>query len=359
VIVRIKHIKKATGANGEAYYYDRISGKRIKSEYGTAEFVAEVAELRKAVEAQKQAMAKPEGTWGWLVEYWKSTPEWKNNLMQSTRDDYQRVLNYLAYLDPVPLKALDCARVVAIRNKAYERHKRRFANYVLAVISRAWNVGAAAGKAPHGNPTNKEQKIRRPKGLPDKNRPWTPAEFEAVFEAMPDHLQVAMMLAMWAGWREGDVCRMKRSAYDGASIQGRQGKTGDMVWMPCHSSLKTVLDAELERQPRTPEAPLVMTKRGGGHFTTDGFKASFYKVMRKLKERGTVTPGLTFHGLRTTLATLIADKGGDTRDIAAALGHATEAMAHHYARKADQKRRAAKAIALIDPEKPGDENGGK
>jgi integrase len=359
VIVRIKHIKKATGANGEAYYYDRISGKRIKSEYGTAEFVAEVAQLRKAVEAQKQAITKPEGTWGWLVEYWKSTPEWREVIGPTTRKDYQRILDYLAYLGPVPLKALDAARVVAIRNKAYDRHKRRFANYVLAVISRAWNIGAAAGKVPHGNPTNQEQKIKRPKSLPDKNRPWMVDEFAVVFRAMPPHLQVAMALALWAGWREGDVCRMKRSAYDGANIQGRQGKTGDMVWMPCHSSLKAVLDAELKRQPRTPEAPLVITSRGGGHFTEMGFKASFFKVMRKLKEAGEVQPGLTFHGLRTTLATMIADAGGDTRDIAAALGHATEAMAHHYARKADQKRRAAKAIALIDPENPEGENGGK
>lgn len=355
MIVRIKHIKKATGANGEVYYYDRISGKRIKSKYGTAEFVAEIAEVRKGFEGRKKGQTKPEGTWGWLVEYWKTTPEW-DNLKPLTRKDYERVLNYLAYLDPVPLKALDEPRIMAIRNKAYARHKRRFANYVLAVISRAWNIGAGAGKVPHANPTNQEQKIRRPKGLPDKNRAWTVHEFAVVFRAMPSHLQVAMALALWAGWREGDVCRMKRGAYDGASIQGRQGKTDDMVWLPAHSELKRVLDAELERQPRTPEAPMVMTNRGGGHFTEMGFKASFFKVMRKLKADGAVQPGLTFHGLRTTLATMIADAGGDTRDIAAALGHATEAMAQHYARHAERKRRAAKAIALIDPETPKDDN---
>nr|WP_277395027.1 tyrosine-type recombinase/integrase [Magnetospirillum aberrantis] len=309
--------------------------------------------MRKAAEAAKQETTKPEGTWGWLVQYWKSTPEWREHLQDSTKRDYQKVLNYLSSIDGVPLRAIDAARVVKIRNKAYDQHKRRFANYVLAVISRAWNIGAAAGKVPHGNPTNKEQKIRRPKGLPDKNRPWTAAEFSTVFSAMPHHLQVAMALALWAGWREGDVCRMKRSAYDGSSIQGRQGKTGDMVRLPCHSSLKAIIDAELKRQPRTPEAPLVITMRGG-HFTESGFKASFFKVMRVLKAAGAVQPGLTFHGLRTTLATMIADAGGDTRDIAAALGHATEAMAAHYARHAEKRRRAARAIEMIDPGKGGE-----
>lgn len=350
MIVRIRHIKKARGANGEVYYYDRISGKRIKAAHGTPAFVAEVADLRKQVESAKLEMTKPEGTWGWLVEYWRSTPEWKEQIQQSTKDDYLRVLNYLSYLDAVPLTKFDAATIVKIRNKAYDSHKRRFANYVLAVISRAWNVGRAAGKTPHGNPTSKEQKIRRPKHLPDRNRPWSAAEFATVFEAMPDRLQVAMALAMWAGWREGDVCRMKRSAYNGAEIQGRQGKTGDLVWLPAHSSLKLILDAELERLPRLKDAPLVMSLRGT-HFTTSGFKASFFKIMRKLKAEGKVEPGLTFHGLRTTLATAIADAGGDTRDIAAALGHATEAMAVHYARNAEKKRRGARAIAFIDQPK--------
>ncbi len=346
MIVRIKGIKKTRGRNGAVYFYDRVSGRRISAAPDTPEFVAEISALRAAVLAIPAEDAKIPGTWGWLVTYWRSSPEW-NQLAPRTRADYLRVLDYLAPLDGMPLTKMVPASIMEIRNKAFARHKRRFANYVLAAISRAWTVGSASGKVPHGNPVTKEQKVRRPKGAPTINRPWSPPEIRAAYEAMPDHLRVAMALALFAGWREGDVCRLKRHCYDGATISGRQGKTDGLVQIPAHSALKAVLDAEIARLPRLPDAPLVINRRGRG-FTESGFRASFFKIIRELTATGAVSPGLTFHGLRVTLATWIADAGGDTRDIAATLGHTTEAMAIHYARHADRSRRAARAIALLE-----------
>lgn len=96
-----------------------------------------------------------------------------------------------------------------------------------------------------------------------------------------------------------------------------------------------------------PDTPLVINDKGRA-YTGNGFRASFFKVIRKLVETGKVDPGLTFHGLRVPLATRVADAGADTRDIAALLGHATESMAAHYARHAETGRRAARAVALTE-----------
>jgi integrase len=100
-----------------------------------------------------------------------------------------------------------------------------------------------------------------------------------------------------------------------------------------------------------PEGSFQRTDRGNHAYTPSGFRAVFFRLFRQLEAERKVNHGLTFHGLRTTLATAIADADGDTRTIAAALSQATEAMAAHYARGADRRRRASQAIALLEQKK--------
>ena len=351
MIHHLKGIHVIKRANGAVYYYHRATKTRLLSDPTSAAFIAEVA----AIEAKLAGAAKPSrtpGTWGALVEHWRSTAEW-DNLAAVTKSDYLRVLDYLSKLDDDPLTRFTAEQVMKIRNKAYAAHKRRFANYVLAVISRCWGIGQACGKTPHPNPVSKEQKVRRPKNARVVNRPWTVPEVEAVLAAALDPIKVAVSLALWAGWREGDVCRMTAAAYNGKEIEGRAGKTGELVWMPAHTALRAVLDAELELRPRSKDEVLVLGVRGKA-YTQDGFKANFFRLIRRLTAEGKVNPGLTFHGLRVTLATAIAEAGGDTRAIAAALGHATITMAQHYARLASRKVDASRAIALLEEQPKGD-----
>ena len=63
----------------------------------------------------------------------------------------------------------------------------------------------------------------------------------------------------------------------------------------------------------------------------------FFKHIRALKEQEKVQSGLTFHGLRTTLATDIAEAGGSEKEMMAVLGHRTEAMASHYSQPSEQE----------------------
>lgn len=56
-------------------------------------------------------------------------------------------------------------------------------------------------------------------------------------------------------------------------------------------------------------------------------------------------PGLTLKGLRHTVGTILAEMGKDDGTIALILGHATEAMAKHYSKRADRSKQAAAAVA--------------
>ncbi|ODT12972.1 MAG: hypothetical protein ABS35_38870 [Kaistia sp. SCN 65-12] len=55
-------------------------------------------------------------------------------------------------------------------------------------------------------------------------------------------------------------------------------------------------------------------------------------MIGSLEAKGTIGTGLTFHGLRHTVAT---DLGYDSRTIADMLGQKTQAQADHYSAEAD------------------------
>jgi integrase len=112
--------------------------------------------------------------------------------------------------------------------------------------------------------------------------------------------------------------------------------------MPAHPMLRALLD----QAPR--HSPLVVVGARGEPYTGSRFRARFGKLIRQLREAERVAPGLTFHGLRVTTATMLAEAGCDTQTIMAITGHTTEAMVAHYRREADQKQRAKTAIRRLD-----------
>lgn len=350
MMMRMKGIKRYT-SKGRTYYYHRPTKTRLLSEPGTAAFVEEVRRL----EEKAAKKAELPGTFGALVSAYRASPEF-SRLSESTKADYLKVLEYLRTANDRPLDRITPPDVLKIRDKAFSDRKRRFTNYVLAVLSILFNWGMPRGITTT-NPAEKVPKIERPRKMAEANRAWKAIELDVVMLAASDELRVAIALAAFAGLRQGDVIRLPWSAYKGGIIESRQAKTGDPIWVPAHSELRTVLDEARARLPDMAEKlaqkgrPVPMTivvGERGASFTEDGFRARFFKLIRELEKKEWVWPGLTFHGLRHTAATMMADAGCDTRDIQAVLGHRTAAMSEHYAKEADRKRRASAAITKLE-----------
>ncbi|MBO0124406.1 hypothetical protein [Agrobacterium sp. OT33] len=59
---------------------------------------------------------------------------------------------------------------------------------------------------------------------------------------------------------------------------------------------------------------------------------------------------LALEGLRHTVGTILAEMGRDNATIALVLGHATEAMATHYSRRADRSKQAQAVAADFEAE---------
>ncbi len=275
-----------------------------------------------------------------MIVAYRRSPEFAQ-LAPRTQADYQKVFDYLRPIELDPLIAITPSFVIEARDAAFAAHKRRFANYVVAVLRLLLTWGRIRGLV-DANAAAAVPKLKRPRGAPKANRRWTRDELQIVLDAAPAELRLAIALAVCTGMREGDVLRFPWSGYADGKIQARAAKTGAPIWMPAHPMLCELLDAA----PR--QSPTVIIGARGRPFTESGFRGRFFKLIRTLRDQGRIGSGLTFHGLRTTTVTMLAEAGCDTQTIMAISGHATEAMVAHYRRDADKKGRAVAAIEKLD-----------
>jgi integrase len=289
-------------------------------------------------------------TLGDLIRAYKASPAWDEKA-PSTRQQYQKAFDYLAQIDATPLAQIDSPWTIRLRDIVHKQRQRRFANLILQIISLLWNWGRPYGYTPDdAHPTKTVPKVRRPRGLPQANRPWTLDEFHAFLDAAPPALRVGAALGGYAGLRESDILRADWTWWDGQNLVGRAQKTGEIIDVRAHIELRSILNDERRRRNVAPgsSSPLVQSSRTGEAFTESGFRASFFKLVKKLEAAGTVKPGLTVHGLRHTVATNLADAGCTTREIMAVTGHKTEAMVALYTDGADRRRSADAAIDRME-----------
>jgi len=344
VEMKIQHIKKATGRTGEIYYYDRITGKRIHAPFGTSEFLAELETLRARATSSDNTPAPKPGTLGGLIHAYRASPEFAG-LADRTRSDYNKVIDYLKPLRHVAIGHFDQAYVMGIRDKALNKHKWRFANYTLAVLSVMFNFGIPRHFADF-NPTEKVPKVRRPRDLRQQNRAWTDHELDVMLGYAPTEIAVAVAIGAYTGLREGDVLSIPLNAIKDGRLKWRQSKTGEILEIPVHRDLAQWIDAATQLSNR--KGTTIVIGQRGRPFTEAGFRSRFFKIIRGLEQTKKIGNGLTFHGLRHTVGTKLADAGADDFTIQSILGQKTATMAQRYRRDANKKRGSSAAIRLLE-----------
>lgn len=336
--MRVRGVKQVRSPSGKIYFYHRATRTRIKARPNTAAFAAEVERLNKGRSLARSGA----GTLGALIAAYKAAPEYQQ-LADRTRADYQKVFDYLADMDAALVVQIDGPAMLAIRDRAFNQRKRRFANHVTQVLGTVLNWGRPR-KLSLGNPLAAQRgvKIARPRDMPRANRPWSEDETAAVLDAAQGGLKLALALACYAGMRGGDIVRVTWSIYDGQNLEWKQGKTGDPVWLPALSELRMVLDAA----PRI--ATTIATNTYDRPMTEAGLRKAFRLLILRLQKAGKVAPGLTLHARRHNLGDELANLGADPRMIQAVLGHRSMSASLHYSQGADRKRAAAAAVHLLE-----------
>lgn len=202
----MRNVKKVS-AKGRTYYYHRPTGTKLPGTPGTPEFQAEYERLEGVAvavqEARRPTIAR---TLGELFVAYRGSPAFLDKAA-STKADYLEAMNWLKALHDVPLDAITTPFLTHLRDDAYTKRKRWFANHLIRFLSALFNWGRPYGHM-SANPAEAVPKIRRPRNAPVVNRPWSPAELRKVMEAMPAELRVAVALGAYAGMREGDAIRL-------------------------------------------------------------------------------------------------------------------------------------------------------
>src|SRR5262249_35169550 len=146
------------------------------------------------------------GTLGMLIRNYRASREFAA-LMPRSKDDYNKVLDFLSRLDAMPIVAVTQPFVVELRDSVSKRRKRRFANYVLSVLSVVFGHACERGDAKI-NPVKGVKKVRPRADEPRRNRLWSSMESDAVISRAPDQLKLPIAIGRWTGLREGDVLRL-------------------------------------------------------------------------------------------------------------------------------------------------------
>ncbi len=305
--------------------------------------IAFIAECARIMELSGKVDEPKPGTLGQLIARYRASGFF-TDLAVRTRADYQRCFDYLQPIADTPLDRFNPPLVVKIRDKAADKHGRRFGNYVKTVLALTFAWGVERGYLKM-NPAMRIKGIRRPRGMAEANRPWSDSERDAVAAALPAHMRVPIALMMYCGLDPQDALKIPPTAVSDGRIDARRGKTGVPMWFP----LPAPVVAELADAPKHDAITLCANSRGKP-WTPSGFRASWRPVRQALELSGAVQFGLTLKGLRHTVATILAEMGYDERTIADMLGQKTIEMARHYSKRANKSRKMSAVVTSFDAE---------
>jgi integrase len=340
-VVRIKGFKIFPDRHGHMRCYHRKTGIAIelkKAPIGSSEFMAECARIR----ALTTVTAPKPGTLGLLINAYRAHAAF-TDLAPRTRSDYQAVFDYLKPIADTPLIKFDKPLIVRIRDKANTKGRRQ-ANYVKTVLSLLFAWGCERGYLAT-NPAAGIRHIRRDKGLPDANRPWSDEERHVVLNAMPAHILAAIGLMAFTGLGPKDALTLPKTFHKTNEIATRRSKTGEPVFWRCPVQL-----AEILANAPPHNAITLCANSRGKPWTESGFNSSWQKIKKRLQAEGKIGPDLTLYGLRHTVGTILREMGCDERTIADALGQSGIEMARHYAKTADLKPKMRGVVTQLDVE---------
>jgi len=335
--------KVLTDGTRRKYWYHRIAKKRLRGEPGSPEFIADFA----AAEASIRTVSNDTSTFGGLIRQYTLSGEFQKTLAVSTQSEYRRLLTAAEreFAD-LPFAALEDWRVrddfLSWRDDVARTSGEREADHRLSAISAMLSWAVSRGRLS----ANHLKGFKRLYGSDRSDVIWETKDIEAFLSIAPPEMQLALVLALHTGQRQGDIRRMAWSAYDGQRITLRQSKSkrrdqaAKLVVVPCTQALKATLDKAPKRA-----AVILATKTGRA------FKKRYFAAQWDAACKAARIKGLHFHDLRGTTVTMLAEAGCTIPEIASITGHslrtAQRILEKYLARTS---KLAANAIAKFENE---------
>jgi integrase len=346
--IELKGIHPATAklADGtrKTYWY-AWKGKgapRLRGAPGSPEFIASYKE------AVAVKIAAPEGRLLRLLHEYQRSQNFLG-LRDRTRADYiDQIKKIEIKFSDMPIKALADRRARGVfkdwRDELALKSPRQ-ADYAWTVLAAVLEWAWDRGKIPV-NPCRRGGRLYHGTRV---DIVWSIEEEEAFLKSASAHLHLPLLLALWTGQRQGDLLQLSWSAYDGKVIKlcqsksrRRGGRRPVTVTIPVGAPLKEALDAAARKK----RSPIILTTMEGTRWTSDGFRASWGKAIKKA---GVI--GVTFNDLRGTAVTRLALVGCTEAEIAAITGHSLRDVrsildAHYLHRDPELARKAIHKLEM-------------
>ncbi len=206
-------------------------------------------------------------------------------------------------------------------------------NRELEVLSKIFSL-AMDDEIIESNPCRKVKKLRMDN---QRTRHLSIAEEDRLMVALTGrrgHLKPVVTMAIYTGMRRGELLKLRRSHVDfGLNlINVKQTKTGKDRTIPMDASVRETLSRLCEGV--NDEDFVFMNSRTGVNLTD--VKHGFGSACREADIHN-----LTFHDLRHTFGTRLADAGVDIVKIAELMGHQSIQTTRRYTHATDEGKRAA------------------
>ena len=288
------------------YYYHRATGRQIKGERNSPEFISSYAD------AERSMRERSKGTISDLIKRFEASVDFDR--AESTKAEYRRKFKIIERKwGAAPISCFNemafKGDVLSWRDSIAPRGKREADNLVSA-LSRLGSWLLERGEVDR----NVLDKIKRIYRSDRSDKLWLP-EHVAAFEAVATpEIRTAMMLAMHTGQRQGDLRRLAWASYDGERLELVQNKGRRRISIKCTRALKAHLD-ELPRR-----GVLIMLTPTGLAWTKRYLNQKWDEAYLDSK----ITAGLHFHDLRVTAVTMLAEAQCTIPEIVAITGHSIE-----------------------------------
>jgi integrase len=258
--------KKLADGTVATYYYAWRGDPSLEGALGSPEFQMSY------VAAHESRRLKPKDILRTVLDAFQDSSDF-TSLAQRTRSDYRKHIKLIdAEFGDFPIPALTDRRTrgefLTWRDRIGAQ-SRRTAEYRFAILARilAWALDRGLVAA---NPCQRPGRLYRSQR---SESVWTDGDEAAFYAKAPEHLHLALILALWTAQRQGDLVRLTWAAYDGAQIRLTQGKTQSRVSgrrakrivIPVGKPLKLALDSMKkfhEEAGRPLPATILVTESG-------------------------------------------------------------------------------------------------
>lgn len=356
MLVRLEGINKVTKrlASGKqvTYYYAWKGGPRLPGKPGSKEFTAAYT---KATSAK---VSTPSNTFQSVINRYQESTDFTDRAARTKKDYVGHIKIIERKFGDMPITAVADPRArdefLTWRDEMAAKSRRQ-ADYTFATLARiiSWAKNRNIIAVNQCLDPGKLYKSKRASLI------WSEDDQKAILHHAPERLRLVFLMALYTGQRQGDLLKLTWNAYDGKYITLTQSKSGREVAIPVARTLKAYLDEAAKKRT----AVTILTNSRGQPWTPDGFRTSWGKLCAKAqveteigpeKEKIRLTPNRTFHDIRGTAVTRLAEVGCSNPEIATITGHSlkdVETILEHY--MARTKKMANSAIRKINEHEHG------